>query len=168
MRTYSVIATIRIYRFFPLPEDFWLMYKLMYIAPNVLQGDCKMASIGKRNNRWEVRIRRHNQPIHCKILTLKADAQYRAGEEELALERQSINSQPCSHDSPLSLAINWYISEHLNRHKGRESAIYRLGHILNALGTSNLQWHRKLPQPTTKQSFNWICSAWTFAYFRSV
>ena len=50
-----------------------------------------MASIRKRNNRWEVRVRRTGQPTQAKTFTLKSDAIQWAREAELALERGHLN-----------------------------------------------------------------------------
>lgn len=46
-----------------------------------------MASIRKRNNRWEARVRRSGQPTQTKTFTLKSDAQQWAREAEIALEK---------------------------------------------------------------------------------
>jgi hypothetical protein len=46
-----------------------------------------LASIRKRNHRWEVRVRRGNNPTKCKSFTKLADAKIWAYQTELELER---------------------------------------------------------------------------------
>ena len=53
-----------------------------------------MASIRKRNNRWEVRVRRSGQPTQAKTFTLKSDAQQWAREAEIALEKGVLFQRP--------------------------------------------------------------------------
>ena len=50
-----------------------------------------MASLRKRNDRWEVRVRRTGQPTQTKTFTLKSDATQWARETELAQERGCLN-----------------------------------------------------------------------------
>ena len=53
-----------------------------------------MASIRKRNNRWEVRVRRSGQPTQTKTFTLKSDAQQWARKAEIALEKGELLQKP--------------------------------------------------------------------------
>ena len=48
-----------------------------------------LASIRKRHNRWEVRVRRGNNPTKCKSFTKLTDAKIWAYQTELELERAS-------------------------------------------------------------------------------
>ena len=70
-----------------------------------------MASIRKRNSRWEVRVRRSGYPTQTKTFTHKSSAQMWAREAELALEvpaanvagavgRQQCRVAPACDDSP--------------------------------------------------------------------
>ena len=51
-----------------------------------------MASIRKRNNRWEARVRRRGYPTHTKTFTHKSSAQVWAKETELDLETAHLKS----------------------------------------------------------------------------
>ena len=63
-----------------------------------------MASIRKRNNRWEVRVRRSGYPTQTKTFTYKSSAQTWAREAELALEQGKLTC-PLSNDSALCSKI---------------------------------------------------------------
>ena len=58
-----------------------------------------MASIRKRHNRWEVRVRRGNNPTKCKSFTKLTDAKIWAYQTELALERASAGIATAHHFS---------------------------------------------------------------------
>ena len=53
-----------------------------------------MASIRKRNNRWEVRVRRSGYPTQTKTFTHKSSAQTWARVAELALEQGKLTCRP--------------------------------------------------------------------------
>ena len=53
-----------------------------------------MASIRKRHNCWEVRVRRGNNPTKCRSFTKQADAKIWAYQTELELERASAGISP--------------------------------------------------------------------------
>ena len=91
-----------------------------------------MASIRKRGHRREVRVRHKNKPTKCKTFTSKADALSWANKTEYLIETEAhtITSPTLS----LSGAAARYIDEHMCRHKGAESAGYRLRNIITALG----------------------------------
>jgi len=97
-----------------------------------------MASIRKRNNRWEVRVRRSGQPTQTKTFTLKSDAQQWAREAEIALEKGELlqNTKP----NPLTLeeAVRRYVHEVAIHHKGVTSERYRLGVMVIRLGKTKL------------------------------
>jgi len=85
-----------------------------------------MASFRKRNNRWEVRVRRNGYPTQTKTFTHKADAQIWAKEAELALERGALNLKRGTPSMTLDEAITRYIIEVAIFHKGKASEEYRL------------------------------------------
>ena len=110
-----------------------------------------MASIRKRGHRWEVRIRRKNKPTRCKTFTSKADALSWANKTEYLIETEAhtITSPTLS----LSGAAARYIDEHMCRHKGAESAGYRLRNIITALGADKAsQASHLLTSPHTATS----------------
>ena len=91
-----------------------------------------MASIRKRGYRWEVRIRRKNKPTRCKTFTSKADALSWTKKSEYLIETEAHTITPPT--LSLSGAAARYIDEHMCRHRGAESAGYRLRNIITALG----------------------------------
>ena len=95
-----------------------------------------MASLRKRNNRWEVRIRRSGQPTQTKTFTLKSDAQQWAREAEIALEKGELLHKPNACPITLEEATNRYLEEVAIHHKGVASERYRLWAMANRLGTS--------------------------------
>lgn len=97
-----------------------------------------MASIRKRNNRWEVRVRRSGQPTQTKTFTLKSDAQQWAREAELALEKGEFLQKPKVSPITLEGAVKRYLEEVAIHHKGVASERYRLGKMANRLGKSKL------------------------------
>ena len=95
-----------------------------------------MASLRKRNNRWEVRVRRSGQPTQTKTFTLKSDAQQWAREAEIALEKGELLHKPKACPITLEEATNRYLEEVAIHHKGVASERYRLWAMANRLGTS--------------------------------
>ncbi len=95
-----------------------------------------MASIRKRNNRWEVRVRRSSQPTQTKTFTLKSDAQQWARETEIALEKGELLQKPKSSPITLKDAIKRYLDEVAIHHKGVASERYRLWAMGDRLGKS--------------------------------
>ena len=93
-----------------------------------------MASFRKRNNRWEVRVRRTGQPTQTKTFTLKSDALKWAREAEIALEKGQLLQKP--NVSPITLegALKRYLDEVAVHHKGVASERYRLGAMVKRLG----------------------------------
>ena len=57
-----------------------------------------MASTRKRNNRWEVRVRRSGYPTQTKTFTHKSSVQTWGREAELALEQGRLRSRACLSD----------------------------------------------------------------------
>ena len=90
-----------------------------------------MASIRKSGHRWEVRIRHKNKPTKCKTFTSKADALSWANKTEYLIETEAHTITPPT--LSLSGAAARYIDEHMCRHKGAESAGYRLRNIITAI-----------------------------------
>ena len=78
-----------------------------------------MASLRKRNNRWEVRVRRSGQPTQTKTFTLKSDAQQWAREAEIALEKGELLQKPKVSPITLEGAVKRYLDEVAIHHKGR-------------------------------------------------
>ena len=95
-----------------------------------------MASIRKRNNRGEVRVRRTGQPTQTKTFTLKSDAQQWAREAEIALEKGELFHKPKISPLTLNDAVKRYLEEVAIHHKGIASERYRLGAMANRLGKS--------------------------------
>ena len=93
-----------------------------------------MASIRKRHNRWEVRVRRGNNPTKCKSFTKLADAKIWAYQTELELERASAGISPAPIKLNLFEAKKRYIESIISQHKGKDSEIYRLDAIIKRLG----------------------------------
>ena len=93
-----------------------------------------MASIRKRGHRWEVRIRHKNKPTKCKTFTSKADALSWANKTEYLIETEVCTVTPPN--LSLSGSAARYINEHICRHKGAESAGYRLRNIISVLGAN--------------------------------
>ena len=95
-----------------------------------------MASLRKRNNRWEVRVRRSGQPTQTKTFTLKSDAQQWAREAEIALEKGELLRKPKACPITLKEAAKRYLEEVAIHHKGVASERYRLWAMVGRLGTS--------------------------------
>ena len=95
-----------------------------------------MASLRKRNNRWEVRVRRTGQPTQTKTFTLKSDAQQWAREAEIALEKGELLQKPKVCPITLRDAVGRYLDEVAIHHKGVASERYRLWAMVSRLGTS--------------------------------
>lgn len=93
-----------------------------------------MASIRKRNNRWEVRVRRSGQPTQTKTFTLKSDAQQRAREAEIALEKGELLQKPKPLAMTLEAAVKRYLDEVAIHHKGFVSERYRLRLMTKSFG----------------------------------
>ena len=93
-----------------------------------------MASIRKRHNHWDVRVRRGNNPTKCKSFTKLADAKIWAYQTELELERASAGISPAPIKLNLFEAKKRYIDSIVSQHKGKESEIYRLDAIIKRLG----------------------------------
>ena len=97
-----------------------------------------MASLRKRNNRWEVRVRRSGQPTQTKTFTLKSDAQQWAREAEIALEKGDLLYKPKVSPITLKDAVKRYLEEVAIHHKGVASERYRLWVMADRLGKSKL------------------------------
>ena len=95
-----------------------------------------MASIRKRNNRWEVRVGRSGQPTQTKTFTLKSDALQWAREAEIALEKGGLLKNPKPASMTLGTAVNRYLDEVAIHHKGVVSERYRLWCIAKKLSSN--------------------------------
>lgn len=95
-----------------------------------------MASLRKRNDRWEVRVRRTGQPTQTKTFTLKSDAIQWARETELALERGLLNPRPQSFSMSFQEAAERYLNEVAVYHKGGQVEQYRLRKLVKNLGNT--------------------------------
>ena len=93
-----------------------------------------MASIRKRNSRWEVRVRRSGYPTQTKTFTHKSSAQMWAREAELALEQGKITCRPQRLSMTLEEAVERYLAEVSIHHKGHDVERYRLLSLLERLG----------------------------------
>ena len=93
-----------------------------------------MASIRKRNNRWEVRVRRSGYPTQTKTFTHKSSAQTWAREAELALEQGKLTCHPQRLSMTLEEAVQRYLAEVSIHHKGHDVERYRLLSLLERLG----------------------------------
>ena len=89
-----------------------------------------MASIRKRNNRWEVRVRRSGYPTQTKTFTHKSSAQTWAREAELALEQGNLTCRPQRLSVTLEEAVERYLAEVSIHHKGHDVERYRLLSLL--------------------------------------
>ena len=74
-----------------------------------------MASIRKRNNRWEARVRRRGYPTQTKTFTHKTSAQLWAKETELDLETAHLKSVHFAKSPTLAVAVERYLSETIAR-----------------------------------------------------
>ena len=93
-----------------------------------------MASLRRRNNRWEVRVRRSGHPTQTKTFTLKSDAQQWARKAEIALDKGEFLDNPKTIFITLEDAVQRYLDEVATHHKGVDSERYRLGTIVKRLG----------------------------------
>ena len=93
-----------------------------------------MASLRKRNKRWEVRVRRSGQPTQTKTFTLKSDALQWAREAEIALEKGDLLQKPKCSPILLEGAVKRYLEEVAIHHKGVASERYRLSAMADRLG----------------------------------
>ena len=93
-----------------------------------------MASIRKRNNRWEARVRRSGYPTQTKTFTHKSSAQTWAREAELALDQGRLTCRPQSQSMTLEEAVQRYLAEVSIHHKGHDVERYRLMNLLERLG----------------------------------
>ena len=93
-----------------------------------------MASIRKRNDRWEVRVRRTGQPTQTKTFTLKSDALIWARECELNVEQGHLTSKAAKLSLSLEEAVNRFLKEVSIHHKGSEVERYRLNYLAARLG----------------------------------
>ena len=66
-----------------------------------------MASIRKRNNRWEVRVRRSGYQTQTKTFTHKSSAETWVREAELALEHSRLTCNPKRLSMTLEGAVEW-------------------------------------------------------------
>ena len=80
-----------------------------------------LASIRKRHNRWEVRVRRGNNPTRCKSFTKLTDAKIWAYQTELELERASAGIATAPIKLNLFDAKKRYIDSIVSQHKGKDS-----------------------------------------------
>ena len=97
-----------------------------------------MASIRKRNNRWEVRVRRNGYPTQTKTFTHKSSAQTWAREAELALEQGRLTCHPQRPSMTLKEAVERYLAKVSIHHKGHDVERYRLVKLLEQLGRTRL------------------------------
>jgi hypothetical protein len=93
-----------------------------------------LASIRKRQNRWEVRVRRANYPTKCKTFSKLADAKIWAHQTELNWERLANNLSPALIQITLDQAEDRYLSSTIALHRGKDSERYRLASVINRLG----------------------------------
>ena len=93
-----------------------------------------MASIRKRNKRWEVRVRRSGYPTQTKTFTHKSSAQTWAREAELALEQGTLTCRRQRLSMTLEEAVHRYLAEVSIHHKGHDVERYRLLSLLERLG----------------------------------
>ena len=93
-----------------------------------------MASIRKRNSRWEVRVRRSGYPTQTKTFTHKSSAQMWAREAELALEQGKLTCRPQRLSMTLEEAVQRYLAEVSIHHKGHDVERYRFLSLLERLG----------------------------------
>ncbi|MGB2534045.1 MAG: tyrosine-type recombinase/integrase [Candidatus Puniceispirillum sp.] len=96
-----------------------------------------MASIRKRNNRWEVRVRHSGVPAQSKTFTLKSKAVQWARETEIAVEKGEILQKPKVSPITLEGAVKRYIDEVAIYHKGLASERYRLWGMVHRLGSNS-------------------------------
>ena len=89
-----------------------------------------LASIRKRHNSWEVRVRRGNNPTKCKSFTKLTDAKIWAYQTELELERASAGIATAPIKLTLIEAQKRYIDSIVSQHKGKDSETYRLDAII--------------------------------------
>lgn len=82
-----------------------------------------MASIGKRGDKWHVRICRKDSPTICKTFTLQKDAQTWARNTELRLERGEALGRETVH---LSTLLERYLSSVSPLKKGHRQEVPRL------------------------------------------
>ena len=109
-----------------------------------------MASIRKRNNRWEVRVRHCGVPTQSKTFTLKSKAVQWARETEIAVEKGEILKKPKVSPITLEGAVKRYIDEVAIYHKGLASERYRLWGMVHRLGSNST-----LSQITSKDVANY-------------
>ena len=93
-----------------------------------------MASLRKRNSRWEVRVRRRGQPTQTKTFTLKSDAQQWARKAEIALEKGHLLHKQKASTITLEDAVRRYLEEVAIHHKGIAADRYRLCAMVKRLG----------------------------------
>ncbi|MEC7189795.1 MAG: integrase, partial [Pseudomonadota bacterium] len=93
-----------------------------------------MASILKRNNLWEVRVRRSGYQTQTKTFTHKSSAQTWAREAELALEQGTLTCRRQRLSMTLEEAVHRYLAEVSIHHKGHDVERYRLLSLLERLG----------------------------------
>lgn len=93
-----------------------------------------MASIRKRNNRWEVRVRRSGYPTQTKTSTDKSSAQTWAREAEVPLEQGKLTCRQKQRSMKLEDAEVQHLAEVLIHHKGYDVERYRLKNLLEHLG----------------------------------
>ena len=99
-----------------------------------------LASIHKKHKRWEVRVRRGNNPTKCKSFTKLADAKIWAYQTELELERPSAVISPTPIKLTLNEAKKCCIDSIVIHHKDKDSETYRLDAIISRLGQRKDIW----------------------------
>ncbi len=93
-----------------------------------------MASIRKRSNRWEVRVRRRGFATRTKSFSYKSDALAWARETELLVDTESLKCTPEDQTLALGEAIERYIRDIAVFNKGFEIEKYRLRALAERLG----------------------------------
>ena len=92
-----------------------------------------MASIRKRNKRWEARVRRNGCPTQTKTFTHKSSAQKWAREAEIALEQGDLTNHNNCQSITFNMAVERYLAEVSIHHKGHDVERYRLMKLLTTL-----------------------------------
>ncbi|MEA3120405.1 MAG: hypothetical protein QOI13_3675 [Paraburkholderia sp.] len=70
-----------------------------------------MASISRRNDKWQVRVRRKGFPVEVKTFNTRADAEQWARSVEIEMDRGSFVSRSTAEATTLKKVIERYIIE---------------------------------------------------------
>ena len=118
-------------------SSFQLLSKIRQASNRTLLQVCSketvLASIRKRHNRWEVRVRRGNNPAKCKSFTKFADAKIWAHLTELELERAPAGISHAPIKLNLFEAKKRYIKSIVSQHKAKDSETYQLNAIIKRI-----------------------------------